>query len=120
MPKIGRRREDCPRFVAGSPAEDGRWSSAAQTRTLDRGPAAARPAASSLTWPRPLAIGPFQVLHHPTQWDARSPASLAIALIDEPSTITPAALVSAIAECPAKSAVCCARECNGSPEACSR
>src|SRR5215469_1893965 len=87
MQKIGRRYDDCPRFVARSPAEDGRWSSTAQKRTLDRGPAAARPTAPSLTWPRPLAIGPFQVLRHPTQWDAHSPACLATALLDEPSAI---------------------------------
>src|SRR6516162_11564309 len=99
MQKIARRCDDRPRFFAGSLAEDGRWSSAAQTRTRDCGPAAARPAAPSLTLPLAVATGPFQVLHRATRWDVRSPARLAIALVDESSTITPAALVSAVAGC---------------------
>src|SRR5215472_4907737 len=101
MQKIGRRCEDCPRLVAESPPAVGRRSSIARTRTLDRAPAAARSTAPSLTWPRPVAIGPCQVLHHATQWNARSPARLAIALVDEPSMTTPAELVSAVAGCPA-------------------
>src|SRR5262245_37759628 len=99
MQKIGRRCEDCPRLVAESPPAVGRRSSIAPTRTLDRAPAAARSTAPSLTWP--VAIGPCPVLHHATQWNARSPARLAIALAYESSTITPAALVSAVAGCPA-------------------